>query len=135
MPQLTSPDLSLNTSASPPAAASQRTIARHAKAQLAAQVAAAMRAQGLTKTEFARRMGTSRSALDRLLDASHTRLTLATLAAVADVLGRRVDVRLVPESAPDRSAALIGGATRSARAGKESVTRIDDESAPFEPCG
>ena len=57
-----------------------------------------MRAEGLTKTELARRMGTSRSALDRLLDASHTRLTLATLAMVADVLGRRVDVRLVRES-------------------------------------
>lgn len=90
--------------AASPRTTAPRTTAQHVKAQLAAQLAAAMRAQGLTKTEFARRLGTSRSALDRLLDAGHTRLTLATLAAVADALGQRVDVRLVGEPGADRSA-------------------------------
>lgn len=77
------------------------------KAQLAAQLQAAMRAAGLTKAELARRMGTSRSALDRLLDAGDTGLTLATLASVAAALGRQVELRLVTapaEPAPAEAA-------------------------------
>lgn len=80
------------------------------KAQLAAQLRAAMRAAGLSKAELARRMGTSRSALDRLLDAGDTGLTLATLASVAAALGRQVELRLVAAPASADAAAATARA-------------------------
>ena len=41
-------------------------------------------------------MGTSRVALNRLLDGRDTSLTLTTLATAAAVLGKRLNVELVP---------------------------------------
>jgi hypothetical protein len=41
-------------------------------------------------------MGTSRAALNRLLDGTDTSLTLTTLATAAAVLGKRLNVELVP---------------------------------------
>jgi transcriptional regulator with XRE-family HTH domain len=56
------------------------------------QIAEAMKSQGLTKTEMAKRMGTSRSQLDRLLNPDTDDVTLSTLARAAAALGR--DLRL-----------------------------------------
>jgi DNA-binding Xre family transcriptional regulator len=56
------------------------------------QIAEAMKSQGLTKTELAKRMGTSRSQLDRLLNPDNDEVTLSTLARAAAALGR--DLRL-----------------------------------------
>jgi DNA-binding Xre family transcriptional regulator len=50
----------------------------------------------LTKTEMAARMKTSRAAVDRLLDASNTSVTLNTLGKAARALGRKVNITLVP---------------------------------------
>jgi plasmid maintenance system antidote protein VapI len=54
-----------------------------------------MEVQKLTKTALAKRMHTSRSALNRLLDESDTSLTLTTLASAATALGKTVKIELV----------------------------------------
>ena len=58
------------------------------------QIAEAMKTQGLTKTELAKRMHTSRAALNRLLDEDDTSLTLTTLASAAAALGKKVNLLL-----------------------------------------
>ncbi len=50
----------------------------------------------LTKAEMAARMKTSRAAVDRLLDASNSSLTLSTLGKAARALGRKIKIELVP---------------------------------------
>lgn len=58
------------------------------------QIDEARKAQRLSKKAMAERMHTSRSHLDRILDASDTGLTLETLSRAAQVVGRRVRVEL-----------------------------------------
>lgn len=65
------------------------------KRVLARQVQAAMTADGLSKAEMARRMHTSRSQLDRLLDPENESVTLATLQKAAAAIGREVRLALV----------------------------------------
>ena len=62
---------------------------------VARQVEAAMRDGGLSKTEMARRMRTSRSQLDRLLDPENDSVTLATLQKAATAIGREVRLESV----------------------------------------
>ncbi|MDP2226941.1 MAG: hypothetical protein Q8J78_05650 [Moraxellaceae bacterium] len=64
------------------------------KRVIAWQIEQEMRAQSLTKTELASRMHTSRAALNRLLDATDTSLTLATLASAAQALGKKLRIEL-----------------------------------------
>jgi antitoxin HicB len=66
------------------------------KRVIAWQIEQEMAAQNLTKTSMARKMHTSRAALNRLLDASDTSLTLTTLASAAAVLGKKIKVELTP---------------------------------------
>ena len=73
----------------------QEVTAGAIKRVLARQVATAMAQEGLTKTAMARRMHTSRSALNRLLDAENASVTLATLQKAATAIGREVRVELV----------------------------------------
>ena len=65
------------------------------KRVVARQVEAAMHQKGLTKAEMARRMRTSRAALDRLLDPDNDGVTLATLRKAAAVVGREIRLELV----------------------------------------
>ena len=65
------------------------------KRVVAYQVAQYMLNQGLTKTEMARRMHTSRASLDRLLDPENSSVTLQTLERAARALGRRLHIALV----------------------------------------
>lgn len=58
------------------------------------QIAEEMKAQQITKTELAKRMHTSRAALNRLLDEDDPSLTLTTLASAAAALGRKVNIQL-----------------------------------------
>lgn len=64
------------------------------KRVIAWQIAGEMKAQRLTKTELAKRMHTSRAALNRLLDEADPSLTLTTLASAAAALGRKVEIQL-----------------------------------------
>lgn len=50
---------------------------------------------GLSKTELASRMDTSRSAVDRLLDPENHAVTLRTLERAASVLGKRLKLELI----------------------------------------
>ena len=53
-----------------------------------------MKQEGLSKSEMARRMGTSRSALERLLDPSNPSVTLLTIERAARALGKKMRVEL-----------------------------------------
>jgi antitoxin HicB len=65
------------------------------KRVLASQIAELMEEQRLSKAEMARRMSTSRAAVDRLLDVDTESATLATLEKAAAALGRRLHIALV----------------------------------------
>jgi len=69
------------------------------KRTLAWQVERAMTEEKLSKTEMARRMHTSRAALNRLLDPDNPSVTLLTMDKAAAVLGKRLWVELVDEVA------------------------------------
>ncbi len=64
------------------------------KRYIAFQLAEKMSTDNLSKSEMARRMETSRSALDRLLDPSNPAVTLQTLQSAAHALGGRLKVEL-----------------------------------------
>jgi len=63
------------------------------KRVIAWQIAEEMKVQQITKTELAKRMHTSRAALNRLLDETDPSLTLTTLASAAAALGRKVNIQ------------------------------------------
>ena len=65
------------------------------KRVLARQVEAAMKEKQLSKAEMARRMRTSRAALDRLLDPDYDAVTLNTLRKAALAVGRELRLELV----------------------------------------
>lgn len=75
----------------------ETTTAAAVKKALAWQIEEEMKAQNLTKTSMAKRMHTSRAALNRLLDDSDTSLTLTTLAGAAAALGKQIKIELVSE--------------------------------------
>ena len=64
------------------------------KRLIAFQLAEKMSEKNLTKSELARRMATSRSALDRLLDPENPSVTLQTLQSAVQALGGRLNVEL-----------------------------------------
>ena len=66
-----------------------------AKRVIAYQLSQFMEENKLSKSEMARRMQTSRSALDRLLDASNSSVTLRTLDRAAQALGRQLRIALI----------------------------------------
>ena len=65
------------------------------KRVIAFQIAQAMEEQNLSKAAMARRMKTSRSALDRLLDPAVPSVTLLTIERAVRALGRRLRVEMV----------------------------------------
>jgi DNA-binding Xre family transcriptional regulator len=65
------------------------------KRVLARQLTAAMKEKQFSKAEMARRMQTSRAALDRLLDPESEAVTLNTLRKAAAVVGRELRLELV----------------------------------------
>jgi len=58
------------------------------------QIDQEMKAQKLTKSAMAKKMHTSRAALNRLLDETDTSLTLTTLSRAATVLGKKFRIEL-----------------------------------------
>lgn len=65
------------------------------KRVLAFQIAQLMEQQNLTKTAMAKKMKTSRTALERLLDPTNPSATLQTLERAAVALGKQLQVELV----------------------------------------
>jgi antitoxin HicB len=65
------------------------------KRVIAWQIEQAMQSAGVNKSALAKRMHTSRTVVDRILDATDTGLTLDTMTRAATALGFRVKVDLV----------------------------------------
>ena len=64
------------------------------KRMLAYQVEREMARQSLTRARMAEMMGTSRAALNRLLDPDNDSVTLQTMEKAAEVLGKRLQIFL-----------------------------------------
>jgi hypothetical protein len=64
------------------------------KRVIAWQIDQEMKAQNITKSAMAKKMRTSRAALNRLLDETDTSLTLTTLSRAATVLGKKFRIEL-----------------------------------------
>jgi DNA-binding Xre family transcriptional regulator len=73
----------------------EEVTARAIKRVIARQLDALMQSEGLTKSELARRMDTSRAQLDRLLDPENESVTLGTLARAAQAVGRQLRFELI----------------------------------------
>ncbi len=65
------------------------------KRVLAWQILQEMEKRGLSKSQMAASMSTSRSSLDRLLDPTNTSVTLKTMDRAAAMLGKRLCIELV----------------------------------------
>lgn len=65
-----------------------------AKRAIAFQISQEMERANITQSELARRMKTSRSSVERLLDPSNTSVTLQTLERAARAVGKRLRVQL-----------------------------------------
>ena len=72
----------------------EETTEQAVKRVLAWQLSEAMKQQGISKVEMARRLSTSRSQLDRLLDPKNERVTLNLLSRAAQAVGRSLKLEL-----------------------------------------
>ena len=73
----------------------EEVTARAIKRVIARQLDTLMQEEGLSKTELARRMKTSRAQLDRVLDPDNESVTLGTLTRAAHAVGRQLRMELV----------------------------------------
>ena len=62
------------------------------KKVLACMIEQRMAETHITKSEMARRMGTSRTQLDRLLDPANPSVTLSTIAKAATAIGKKISI-------------------------------------------
>jgi hypothetical protein len=65
------------------------------KRVIAFQIVELMKAHNLSKTAMAKRMQTSRSAIDKLLDPHNGSISLQTLERAALILGKRLQINFV----------------------------------------
>ena len=73
----------------------EQVTATAVKRVLARQISREMTAQHISKAAMAKRMRTSRAALDRLLDPDSDSVTLNTLFKAATAIGRQIHLELV----------------------------------------
>jgi antitoxin HicB len=64
------------------------------KFKIAHELEKIMNERNISKAEIARRLKTSRTGVDRLLDPENTSITLNTMAKVANLLGKRIEFAL-----------------------------------------
>jgi hypothetical protein len=64
------------------------------KFKIARELGKAMTERNISKAEVAKRLKTSRTGVDRLLDPENTSITLNTMAKVANLLGKRIEFAL-----------------------------------------
>jgi DNA-binding Xre family transcriptional regulator len=65
------------------------------KRVIAFQLEETMAKEHISKTEMAKRMNTSRSAINRLLDPLNTSITLATIENAVMAMGKRLQIQVV----------------------------------------
>ncbi len=58
------------------------------------EIMKAMQEQNLTKSQLAKKIGTSRAAFDRFLDPSNTSVTLKSLEKTAIAVGKRITIEI-----------------------------------------
>jgi len=66
------------------------------KKVIAAALAKQMTVRGVTVSQLAERLGTSRAAINRVLDEANTSITLNTLSRAASAVGCQVRLEIVP---------------------------------------
>lgn len=64
------------------------------KFKISRELERAMNKQKISKAQIAKRLKTSRTGVDRLLDPQNTSITLNTMAKVAHLLGKRIEFAL-----------------------------------------
>lgn len=64
------------------------------KFKIAHELEKAMSERHMSKAEIAKRLKTSRTGVDRLLDPANTSITLNTIAKVAHLIGKRIEFTL-----------------------------------------
>ena len=76
--------------------------AKALKRAIAEQLEESMHAANLTKVDMARKMATSRSQLDRVLDPANVSVQLDTLIKAARALGKEIEIKIkrTPRKAP-----------------------------------
>lgn len=62
---------------------------------IAYQIEQEIKNKGWTKTEMAKRMKTSRSSLDRLLDPQNSSVSLQTITKAVSTLGKKLKIELI----------------------------------------
>jgi predicted XRE-type DNA-binding protein len=65
------------------------------KRVIAYQIEQEMNQKGLTKTEMAKKMKTSRSSLDRLLDPQNASINLQTIIKATSILGKKLKIEFI----------------------------------------
>ncbi|WP_462382303.1 helix-turn-helix domain-containing protein [Pseudomonas sp. Marseille-QA0892] len=75
----------------------EETSAIALKRVIAWQLEEARKKEKMSKKDLAARMHTSRTLVDRALDASDPGLTISTLARAAQAMHHRVEIRIIPE--------------------------------------
>lgn len=65
------------------------------KRVLAFQIKETMEQNNITKTQMAKKMKTSRTAIDRLLDPLNTSITLATIENAVAAMGKRLNIQVI----------------------------------------
>ncbi len=65
------------------------------KRTIAWEIDQAMQQKGMTKTDMAKAMQTSRASLERLLDPQNTSVTLRSIAKAAKAIGKQIKLELV----------------------------------------
>lgn len=74
---------------------SEALSSRTAKSRLAGQLEQALHEAGISKSEFARRLRTSRTQVERLLDPENDAVTVEKLRNAANALGKDIQLELV----------------------------------------
>lgn len=72
----------------------EATVDQAVKRVLAFQLQQEMAAQGINKVAMAKKLNTSRSQLDRVLDPTNVRVSLDLLTRAAETLGRKLHLEL-----------------------------------------
>jgi antitoxin HicB len=88
----------------------QETEAVALKRVIAWQLKQAMSNQQISKQKMAKQLGTSRSQIDRLLDPSHTGISIATVSKAAHVVGKRIRLEIIE-----------GGGTKSKKSAQKRI--------------
>lgn len=96
------------------------------KRVIAWQIEQAMAEKKITKNAMAKRLATSRTQIDRLLDPTHVGVSIATVARAAKVVGKRIAFEVVDEvAAQSKTAKTVKGNTVVTRRKSSKSVRVE----------